>query len=132
MLLALAASPAGSSVQAGDVICLQYARSGVLPVATSFLKLSFEGINTVVYSLLESIGNLICEQILTAGHIESHRCLLVHCSLGLHYLQDNFGIADFLIVLTQLINFLVDEVIQFLSCIKMDGIDFNFHINLLF
>ena len=101
-------------------------------VATTFLELTFQGVHAVVDGFLEGVGYLVGEQILAAGHVQAHRRLLVHGSLGFHDLEYNLGIRDLLIVLSQFFHFLVDDVIQFLGCIKVDGIDFNFLINLLF
>ena len=57
---------------------------------------------------------------------------LVHCGFGFHYFEVNLDQGDFFVMLDEFFGLLVDELLEFLRCIEVNGFNLNFHVILLF
>ena len=83
----------------------------MLPVAASLLELALEGVDAVVDGLFKGVGHLVGKQVVALGNKQFDTGLFVHSGLGFNNFQCHLSIGDFLMMLNEFLNFLVDELL---------------------
>jgi hypothetical protein len=96
-----------------------------------FGQLHLHCIDTLVDSFLESVARFRDEK-RVAGNGYGEADFLVHGRGGLYDFQLHFHLLYFVVGLFQLGYFLFHECLQFVGCVKLDGLNLDFHKYLLF
>ena len=97
-----------------------------------FFELFVEGFHAEVDCFFEGVGGLCGYLVGFLGDVEADDYLLVEGGFRLDHTERHFGTHYIGITTGQFFYFLVDKGSEFLADVKVDGIDVNFHIFLLF
>ena len=90
------------------------------------LKLALEDIDAEVYGFLEAVTGLIYEEVCTVHHKLDGGFLIVR-HFGLDNLEDYFGCLDIVSEAGQLVELLLDELLELLGGIEVDGLNSDVH-----
>ena len=90
------------------------------------LELALEDIDAEVYGFLEAVTGLIDEEVGTVHH-KFDGGFLVVCYFGLDNLEDDFGCLYIIGEAGQLVELLLDEVLELLGGIEVDGLNSDVH-----
>ena len=90
------------------------------------LELTLEDIDAEVYGFLEAVTGLIYEEVCTVHH-KFDGGFLVVCYFGLDNLEDDFGCLDIVSEAGQLVELLIDELLELLGGIEVDGLNSDVH-----
>ena len=90
------------------------------------LELALEDIDAEVYRFLEAVTGLIYEEVCTVHHKLDGGFLIVR-HFGLDNLEDDFGCLDIVCEAGQLVELLLDELLELLGGIEVDGLNSDVH-----
>ena len=91
-----------------------------------FLELALEDIDAEVYGFFEAVTGLIYEEVGTVHHKFDGGFLIVR-HFGLDNLEDDFGCLDIVCEAGQLVELLLDELLELLGGIEVDGLNSDVH-----
>ena len=108
---------------------LQSGQTGLLALTLLILvNLAKQGVDAEINTFLEGVAHLFGVEVGT-GEADVEGGLLVLGGLRLHDLEDELGLDDILTVLLELGSFFLNESMQLVSCIEVDGLNLEFHSN---
>ena len=98
----------------------------------AFFELAFESFHGVVDGFFEGVGYFGCHDFGLLGLSYFYYYFLVHGRFRFHYLKSDVDGGNRFVATGQFFRFLVDKSCQTVGDVKMDCLNTNFHIILLF